>query len=192
MAKSFYTILKEKVLDVNHKGDDVIFDLPDWLIAAVDHLEDEKALLTWAQEYEVLHGLMHFGIQQLIIALRRVARPQVKIFKDVNKARAFLAGIENQDDWHINKSQDEFSMSMIVDKLNAQKRIDDFELKAIPKPGESQAKATVKAEQNVLIKTINAMKVAGQGDTVIKATLEPAFGKTKVALALNNINSNDD
>ena len=41
MAKSFYTILKEGVLEVNHKGDDVTFKLPKWLVDAAECLENE-------------------------------------------------------------------------------------------------------------------------------------------------------
>ena len=192
MAKSFYNILEEGKLEVNHKGNDVVFDLPSWLSEADGKLEDEAALLEWAKEYEVLHGLMHFGLQQLIIALRSAARPQVKVFRDVDKAKAFMATIKDVENWHVNKSQDEFSKSIIADSEEAQDRIDGFSLKAVPKPGESKAKAKVKAENDVLVKTIVAMKTAGQDDSVIKATLEPAFGKSKVSIAMNEVDSKDD
>ena len=179
--------MKEGQLEINHKGNDVTFDLPEWLQEASDVLEDEQALLTWAQDNEVLHGLMHFGIQQLIIALRSAARPQVKVFKDVDKAKAFLASIENKALWHINASQDEFSkvMSVKSEQEAAQQRIDDFVLKPVPKPGTSQSASKAKAEQDVLVRTINAMKEAGQTNEVILATLEPAFGEEKVTKAMN-------
>ena len=186
MAKSFYSILKEGTLEVNHKGNDVVFDLPSWLAKATSHLESEEDLLAWAQEYEVLHGLMHYGIQKLIIDLRAAARPQVKIFRDVDKAKAFLATIEEPANWHINTSQDEFSLNMVVDKKNAQNRINDFELKMVPKPGDSKKANKAKVEQDVLVKTINAMRTAGQEDSVIIATLEPAFGKEKVQTILSS------
>ena len=192
MAKSFYNILKEGKLEVNHKGEDVTFDLPQWLIEASDCLEDEAALLTWAREYEVLHGLLHYGIQQGIIALRAAARPQVKSFRDADKAKAFLNGIEDQSLWHINGSKDEFSKRMALDLEAAQERIDNFNLKPVPKPGESKAAAAVKAENSVLIKTVEAMRTAGQTDEVIITILEPAFGKAKVILAMNEINSTED
>jgi hypothetical protein len=192
MAKSFYNIISSGKLEVNHKGNDVELELPSWLKEVNGKLEDEQALLAWAQEYEVLHGLMHFGIQQVIIALRSAARPQVKIFRDVEKAKAFMAGIEDIDNWHVSKGQDEFSKNILVDSKEAQKRVDGFVLKMVPKPGESKAGATIKAEKNVLIKTIAAMQVAGQDDTVIMTILEPAFGKEKVTLALNDLKKNNN
>lgn len=192
MAKSFYSILSEGTLEVNHKGEDVTFNLPAWLIAAAEKLENEEKLLEWAQEYEVVHGLLHFGIQQLIIALRAAARPKIKIFKEADKAKAFLAAIENQDEWHINVSKDEFSKLISVDANDAQKRIDNFELKPVPKPGESKAVAEKKAETTVLIKTIVAMRTAGQDDNVIKVILDPAFGAEKVTLAMKEIDNKED
>ena len=191
MAKSFHTILKEGTIDVNHKGEDVTFDLPTWLTSAMDLLEDEQKLLAWAQTHEVLHGLMHFGIQQLIIALRAAARPTVKVFKDVDKAKAFMATIKDPSLWHINTSQDEFSkvMSAELEKVEAQKRIDEFVLKAVPKPGTSKAAVAAavaaKAEQDVLIRTIEAMRKVGQQDDVILNTLAPAFGEEKVNKVMN-------
>lgn len=78
MAKSFYNILAEKEIEVNHQGEDVVLDLPEWLTGASEVLEDEKALTDWAKKNGCLHGLLHYGIQQFIIKIRAIARPDEK------------------------------------------------------------------------------------------------------------------
>lgn len=113
MAKSFYTTLEEGSFEVKHQHEYVTLVLPEWLVDASDKLDDEESLLEWAQEHEVLHGLMHLGIQQVIIALRAAARPSVNAKTGETK-------------------------SILTDMENAQKRVDDYVLKPVKKPGSSK------------------------------------------------------
>ena len=162
MAKSFYTILEEGTIEVNHRGEDVTLNLPEWIKAAAPALESESDLLEWAQEYEVLHGLLHSGLQQEIIRLRAAARPAVNV-------------------------KDDTSLSIIADKANAQKRIDDYVCKIVQKPGTGASNKIKKAEFEAYVRMASAMKTSGVPTETIKTTLGNACDNVTVALILNEI-----
>ncbi len=112
MAKSFHNIIKDGTFVVSHRGEDVTLTLPEWLSEAKDKLDDEKALTEWAKDNGVLHALLHAGIQQLIINLRAIARPPVNIKTDE-------------------------SLSIIVNIIAAQERINEYIFKPVAKPGQA-------------------------------------------------------
>lgn len=92
MAKSFYNIIKEGKIKVTHGQNNVTLDLPTWLQEAKDCLENEDGLVAWARSNGVMHGLLHAGIQQVIIQMRAAARPDenTNIIKDRNGAQERL------------------------------------------------------------------------------------------------------
>ncbi len=119
MAKSFFNIIDDETIEVNHNGEDVTFDLPFFYTGDnKPNLENEEELLAWAREHNILHGLLHKGIQKDIIDIRAEARPADKDGKKV---------------------------SLIDDSLNAQERIFDHKIKPMKRPGQTATK-TITAE----------------------------------------------
>ena len=112
MAKSFHTILGEGTLEVDHRGETVTLELPGWLAEAKDVLLDEAKLKAWAEENEILHGLLHAGIQKTLIDMRAKARPGTNAKTGETK-------------------------SIIDDKAAAQARLNDFVVKPTLPPGHS-------------------------------------------------------
>jgi len=141
MAKSFYNIIEEGSISVSHRGEDVTLQLPSWLCDADGLLEDANALLEWANENKIVHALLHSGIQQMIIQMRAVARPKVNVKTDE-------------------------SLSIISDRENAQKRLYEFEMKPVAKPG--QRKDTMTEDD-----MFKALKAAGYTVEEIIAKLNP-------------------
>ena len=79
---------------------------------------DEQALTKWAQENEIIHGLLHAGIQKTIIDMRAKARPTVNVKTGETK-------------------------SIVKEKAAAQEALNDFVVKPTPKPGTSSKALTV-------------------------------------------------
>jgi len=165
MAKSMYEIIETGMIEVNHNGQDVEFELPAWLKEASGKLESEQDLALWADDNNVMHALLHSGIAKTIIDLRAAIRP------------ADIAGKEKGD---------RIKVSLIKDEENAQKRSTNFTIKPAIRPGTGGSTKT-KAEIETLTKVVQAMHDAGIEDEVIKTMQVPVFGNVKVALALNNI-----
>ena len=111
MAKSFHDIIKAGKLEVDHKGETIIVDVPNWLAESSGILMDSVELTKWATEHEIIHGLLHAGIQKTLIDLRAKARP--------------ITDKEGNSD------------SILDDQANAQLRIDCFVVKPTPPPGSS-------------------------------------------------------
>lgn len=156
MAKSFHNIIKEGTFEVLHQGNEVTLNLPEWLTEAANQLNNEDDLLIWAQDNEILHGLLHMALQQLIIALRAKARPQVKAYSSPDKITE-----KTEDGWIIDTVKCEVTKSIIADKNNAQIRIDDFVLKPVPAPGTVSNKKVSEAIEKERAKIHLAMEVAG-------------------------------
>ncbi len=144
MAKSFHTILAEGTIEVLHRGQAVNLELPEWLTDAKDCLMDESALLEWAKEHEILHGLIHSGIQQEIIRIRAAARPSVNTKTDESK-------------------------SIIDEQDNAQDRVNEYVCKPTLPPGSTDNKAVSKAIEAERKKMIAAMTAAGIDNDTIKS-----------------------
>lgn len=145
MAKSFHTILNEGTIEVKHLGEDATFDLPTWLTAASSILADEVALLEWAQEHEVLHGLLHSGIQQEIIRIRAAARPTIYSYADFDKYKAAIKLLSNVEDYHTNERDCQISMRLLKDD-KAQDRIDNYVCKEVKKPGTTKKGEVTKTD----------------------------------------------
>jgi len=152
MAKSFHDILKTGKIDVLHNGDEITLELPEWLAEAAEHLMNEDALLQWAKDNEVLHGLLHSGIKQEIIMLRAAARP-----KDI----ADPSGLKG----------DMVKVSIVEDADGAQTRVDNYVCKPTPAPGAVSNKKVSAAIELERKKMAVAMKAAGIEDDVIAATI---------------------
>jgi len=152
MAKSFHDILKEGKIEVLHNGEEITLDLPTWLAEAGAVLMDEEALLEWAKDNEVLHGLLHSGIKQEIIMLRAAARPNDVADPDGLKG-------------------DIVKVSIIDDAEGAQTRLDDYVCKPTPPPGQAANKKVSAAIELERKKMAVAMKAAGIDDDVIAATI---------------------
>jgi hypothetical protein len=139
MAKSLYTTLEEGTFEVKHQHEYVTLELPQWIKRAGAHLDSEDDLIVWAEGHEVMHGLLHMGLQQAIIALRAAARPAVNAKTGETK-------------------------SIIDDREKAQKRVDEYVVKPIKKPGTSKKETTPEDALAVLRK-------AGYSLDQIKAAL---------------------
>ena len=113
MAQSMYEIIETGKIEVNHNGEDRVFDLPNWLKNAASKLENEEKLLEWAKEYEIIHALLHAGIADTIIGLRAAIRPAAKKDKTGNLV----------------------PVSLIKDAEKAQTRADEFVIKPKTRPG---------------------------------------------------------
>ena len=146
MAKSFHNILDDGKIEVSHRGEDVTLTLPAWLTEASPVLMDEELLVEWAKENEVLHGLIHSGIQQEIIRLRAVARPPVDTKTDT-------------------------SLSIILDKENAQDRMNEYVCKPTLPPGQASNKKVSEAIAIERTKMETAMRMAGVNEDIISATI---------------------
>jgi hypothetical protein len=155
MAKSFHTILVERTLEVDHKGETVILDLPSWLSDAKEVLMDKDGLVSWAQENEIIHGLLHAGIQKTLIDLRAKARPSTNTKTGESK-------------------------SILDDRRQAQERIEEFVVRPVPVPGQGKTKAFGKGEESALKAAIEALKMAGMDDGKIVDILGEKFDARKV------------
>jgi len=165
MAQSIYEIIETGKIEVNHNGEDKSFELPNWLKAAAGKLENEKELLDWAKEYEIIHALLHAGLADTIIGLRAAIRPAAKK----------------------NAEGEMIAVSLTKDSVNAQTRANEFVIKPKTRPGTGGTGVKNKAELDTLTKVCKAMRAAGLNDELIHSMQDPVFGKVKVALALNNI-----
>jgi hypothetical protein len=165
MAQSMYEIIETGKIEVNHNGEDVTFNLPEWLKNAAGKLENAEALLAWAKEYEIIHALLHAGISDTIIGLRAAIRPAGKKDKDGNM----------------------IPVSLVKDEIKAQERANEFVIKPKARPGTGGSGVKNKAEIDTLTKVCKAMREAGLTDEVIHSMQDQVFGKVKVSLALNNI-----
>ena len=78
MAKSIFEILSTGVIEVAHRGEEVVLDLPEWFTTAGAVLTNEEGLLQWAAENGCLLALLQTGLQKTIIDIRAAARPDEK------------------------------------------------------------------------------------------------------------------
>lgn len=164
MAQSMFEVIETGIIEVNHNGEDVNFDIPEWMKEANGKLENEEAMLEWAKDNGIVLALFHAGLADTIIGLRAVIRPTDKKVGD-----------------------DKVKVSLIKDEENAQKRADDFVIKPKTRPGTGNNSVKAKSEIETLTKVCQAMRAAGLDDHTIHSMQDPVFGKAKVALALNNI-----
>lgn len=124
--------------DVQHEANTESFTLPSYLEGVGDILEDEDALVKWAQDHEIIHGLLHYGLQEMIIKLRQVARPPVKMEFDKDLGKEVNIG-----------------KTINADKEDAQERINDFVIKPIKRPGTGGTKITKALnEQKAKMRTV--------------------------------------
>ena len=164
MAKSMYDIIETGLIEVNHNGDDMEFEITEWLKDAAGKLENEDELALWAEESGNMHALLHAGIAKTIIDLRAAIRPADKAGKEKGK---------------------KIKVSLILDADNAQERADNFTIKPALRPG-TGGNTKSKAELEVLTKVVKAMIDGGLDTNTIHTLQDPVFGKVKVALAINN------
>jgi len=156
MAKSIFTTINEKEFLIRHEANEATFNLPEYLKdLTIEILEDEEKLLTWTQDYEILHGLLHYGLQELIIKLRQTARPPVKLETDTETGKEINVG-----------------KSIIEDKIAAQQRINDFVIKPLKKPGSSAANKVTEALEKQQKKMRTVLKSLGKSDDEIEVLLE--------------------
>lgn len=161
MAKSMFEIIESGIIEVNHNGEDVNFELPEWMKELNGILEDEKAMNEWAKRNNIGLATHHNNIAKTIIDLRATIRP------------ADVAGKEKGS---------KVKVSLIEDAENAQERADAFIIKPATRPG-TGGSGKAKAEIETLAKVIKAMQAAGLDEITIRSMQEPTFGRTKVNAA---------
>lgn len=164
MAKSFHTIINEGTLEVDHKGETVTLELPDVLKDLKGILMDKDALAEWIETYEIELGVYHAAIQKIIIDVRAKARPSTDTKTGVSK-------------------------SIIDEKINAQKRVDDVTIKPTLPPGSSTPKAFSKGEESALTMAIESLQAIPMDDQTIVDTLGTKFDKAKVQAVIDNLAS---
>ena len=165
MAKSFHEIIKTGKLEVDHKGETLTLTLPNWLTEAKDILMDSEMLTLWATEHEIIHGLLHAGIQKTIIDLRAKARPVT--------------------------DKDGISASILDDQLNAQLRVDIFVVKPTLPPGSGTPKAFAKGVESVLTSSIETLLGFGIPEEDIVDKLGTNFDKAQIRFVLEQIRMKD-
>lgn len=77
MAQSIRKQLNEGQVEVEHKGQKDMFDLPEWLQLSNDVLDSEEKLIEHLREQGLLLAVLHQGLSQSVIGVRAVARPNV-------------------------------------------------------------------------------------------------------------------
>jgi len=164
MAKSFHTIISEGTLEVDHKGETLTLTLPNWLTEAKNILMDSEMLTLWATEHEIIHGLLHAGIQKTIIDLRAKARPVT--------------------------DKDGISAS-ILDDQHAQLRVDGFVVKPTLPPGSGPLKEFAKGVQSVLTSSIETLLGFGIPEDQIVDNLGTNFDKAQIRFVLEQIRMKD-
>ena len=162
MAKSFHFIIDDGNFEVNHKGNDVILDLPEWLKDAKGKLNSLRDLTRWAVKNGILLALLHAGIQQLIIKLRAAARPDedTSILDDKDGAQARV---------------NDFKFEAVPEPGTT-----------------GTASKVKKAENAAIVKSINAMRTCKIPDDQIKSVLSAEFTRGQIALAFNEIDAEND
>jgi len=166
MAQSIHTIIKTGKFEVKHQHEEVMLNIPQYLIINSDVMMDEDKLLQWAMDNEILHGLLHKGIKQLIIDLRATARPQVKLYSSPDKIKE-----REEDGFRIDKTKCEVTRSIIKDADKAQDRIDNYIIKPLPIPGTTTNVKVTKAIEDKMLEIVANMKKAGMNDEQIKIAL---------------------
>ena len=190
-----YDIIESGSLEVDHKGETVNIELPDWVKELSGKLEDEEALQVWATEHEIFLPIFHYFIKQLLIALRAQARPQAKMYKDLAVFKTALTAIERRAEYHINEDTGELSKRISCDIEDAQTRVDEFVCKPTARPGTGNAKAAEKikkVEENAFYKMAQAMYKTKISTNTIKSTLSNATDSVSVALIMNKLESSND
>lgn len=165
MAKSFHDIIKDGRIEVTHQGEEVTLELPAIFKELQGGLMDKEQLLFWMESNDVEMGVIHAGIQKLIIDLRAKARPST----DTKTGR---------------------SDSIVAGKDDAQARVDGFEIKPTLPPGSSTPKAFGKGVEQALRMSIEALQAVGMTDEVIKDTLGAKFDRAQVTFVLELIRNN--
>ena len=110
MAKSIHNTIKETTIDIQHAGQDYTFDMPGWVNDFSTHMDDVDGLVEVARKHDCLHGLLHAGLQQLIINIRAKGRPA-----------------------------DKKGQTQPMDVEAGQDRIDNYRMKPVPVPGAAKA-----------------------------------------------------
>lgn len=166
MAKSLFDTYTDGTMEVTHNGEEVLFELPEWMCEAGEILEDKEKLLEWAEKHNIMLAIFHSALAKTKIDFCAVVRP------------ADVSG---------EKKGEKVKVSLIKDADKAQERADKFIIKPAIRPG-TGGSTKAKTETEVLTKVIQAMHDAGIDDETIKTMQVPVFGNVKVSLALNNIN----
>jgi len=118
MAKSFHDIIKAGKFEVKHGSNYATLDIPEVLQELDGILMDKELLLAWMYENDIEVGVIHAGIQKIIIDARAKARPKVN-------------------------SKTGETLNILDDLVNSQARIDAFEIKPTLPPGSSKKPVTV-------------------------------------------------
>lgn len=114
MAKSIYVTLQEEEFEVSHNGEDVKFQSPEWMRAFTPEvMESEEECVRIATENDMLHGLIHLGLQQAIIGMRAKARPA-------------------------DKNGEKISITGEVEFVKAEERLNAYRPKPISRPGKKK------------------------------------------------------
>lgn len=171
MAKSLHTTMDEGTLDIVHQGEEVTVNIPDWILELRGHLFDKDHILAWLEEYDLVVPVTHYFIKELWIALRAKGRPVVKFFKDPDAYEKEKAELRHTGLYNFNDKDMSISLSLIKDKENAQKRINEFVLEPIEIPGQAVSDKVSKAVQAERDKMANAMRMAGLPEEQIQAML---------------------
>ena len=75
MAKSIHTTISDTTIEIDHDGGTYTFDTPNWVNEFSEVMDDEEGIVAVARKHEILHGLLHAGLQQLVINIRAKGRP---------------------------------------------------------------------------------------------------------------------
>lgn len=112
MAKSIHTTIGETTIEIQHGTQGTFtFDMPEWVNDFSEVMGDGELIADVARKHGCLHGLLHAGLQQLVINIRSKGRP---------------ADVKGE------------TQPMDVDA--GQDRIDAYVMKPVPIPGTSKVK----------------------------------------------------
>ncbi len=114
MAKSMFEVIESGKIEVNHNGEDMIFETPQWMKDIAGCIENLPKLIKTLTLNGILLAILHAGIAKTIIDLRAIIRP------------ADIAG---------EKKGDKIKVSLIADFDNAQKRANEFKPTKATRPG---------------------------------------------------------
>jgi hypothetical protein len=138
MAKSIFTTLEEGTFEVNHIGNEVILNLPEWMEELGEIFTDEEKMLEWAKSNEILLPMLQTAIQAVLISLRAVARPTSKTYKNLAAYKAAYNELSDVANYHCDDKKLTISKNIVIDSQGAQARVDEFVWKELKKPGQTK------------------------------------------------------
>ena len=146
MAKSLFNTYEDGTMEVTHNGEEMLFELPEWMCEAGEILEDEDKLLEWAKKHNILLACFHSALAKTKIDFCAVVRP------------TDIAG---------EKKGEKIKVSLIKDYDKAQKRADNFTIKPATRPGTGGK--TAEQRSDTALKLLNSLTPEQMAEVLKKA-----------------------